>query len=89
MKYYNYIELGQLMWSSFPSIYSQIGYGNWDHYCWQRLEYMKTPRQACNIDTNNPGSNLVGETSTTMEVASIVFRQSNLDYSNELLSHAK
>ena len=77
------------MCSSFPSICSHVGYGNSNHYCWQRLEYMKTPRQAYNIDTSNPRSNISGGTSTTMEVSSIVFRQSNTNYFNELLSHAK
>ena len=51
---------------------------------WQRPEDMTTPRQAYNIDTNNPGSDLAGET-----VASIVFKQSNPDYSNDLLGYAK
>jgi len=41
---------------------------------------MKTPRQGYNIDISNPGSNIAGETSTTMEASY---------YSNELLSHAK
>ena len=45
---------------------------------------MTTPRQAYKIDTNNPESDLAGETT-----ASIVFRQPNPDYSNDLLGHAK
>ena len=48
-----------------------------------------SPRQAYKIDTNNPGSDLAGETAASMATASIVFRQSNLDYSNDLLGHAK
>ena len=50
---------------------------------------MTTPRQAYNIDTNNPGSDLAGETTASMAAASIVFRQSNPDYSNDLLGYAK
>jgi len=50
---------------------------------------MTTPRQAYKIDTNNPGSDLAGETAAAMAAASIVFRDSNPAYSNELLSHAK
>ena len=50
---------------------------------------MTTPRQAYKIDTSNPGSDLAGETAAAMAAASIVFKQSNLDYANELLSHAK
>ena len=50
---------------------------------------MTTPRQAYKIDINNLGSDLAGETAASMAVASIVFRQSNPDYSNDLLGHAK
>lgn len=50
---------------------------------------MTTPRQAYKIDTSNPGSDLAGETAAAMAAASIVFKQSNPDYANELLSHAK
>ena len=50
---------------------------------------MTTPRQAYKIDTNNPGSYLAGETVASMVTASIVFRQSNPDYSNDLLGLAK
>lgn len=70
-------------------LYGEVGDGNSDHYCWQRPEDMTTPRQAYKIDTNNPGSDLAGETAASMAAASIVFRQSTPDYSNDLLGHAK
>ena len=50
---------------------------------------MTTPRQAYKIDTNNPGSDLAGETAAAMATASTVFRNSKSAYSNELLTHAK
>lgn len=50
---------------------------------------MTTPRYAYKIDTNNPGSDLAGETAAAMAAASIIFKDSNPTYSNELLNHAK
>eukprot|EP01018_Ginkgo_biloba_P032228 Gb_26728 [translate_table: standard] len=70
-------------------LYGEVGDGNTDHSCWQRPEDMTTNRQAYKIDSNNPGSDLAGETAAAMAAASIVFRNSNPAYSNELLSHAK
>ncbi|KAF3779728.1 Endoglucanase 19 [Nymphaea thermarum] len=70
-------------------LYGEVGDGNTDHYCWQRPEDMTTSRYAYRIDTNNPGSDLAGETAAAMASASIVFRRSNPAYSNELLNHAK
>lgn len=70
-------------------LYGEVGDGNSDHNCWQRPEDMTTPRQAYRIDANNPGSDLAGETAAAMAAASVVFRHSDLAYSNELLDHAK
>ncbi|KAK9145417.1 hypothetical protein Sjap_005320 [Stephania japonica] len=70
-------------------LYGEVGDGNSDHFCWQRPEDMTTDRRAYRIDTNNPGSDLAGETAAAMAAASIIFRRYNPAYSNELLSHAK
>ncbi|XP_077226706.1 endoglucanase 19-like [Tasmannia lanceolata] len=70
-------------------LYGEVGDGNTDHNCWQRPEDMTTDRRAYRIDTNNPGSDLAGETAAAMAAASIVFRHSNPSYSNELINHAK
>ncbi|XP_077251276.1 glycosyl hydrolase 9C2 [Tasmannia lanceolata] len=70
-------------------LYGEVGDGNTDHYCWQRPEDMTTDRRAYRIDTSNPGSDLAGETAAAMAAASLVFRQSNPAYSNELINHAK
>ncbi|KAH9292188.1 hypothetical protein KI387_042622, partial [Taxus chinensis] len=70
-------------------LYGQVGDGFSDHECWQRPEDMTTSRKAYKIDTNNPGSDLAGETAAAMASASIVFKDSNPAYSYELLSHSK
>ncbi|CAK9143171.1 unnamed protein product [Ilex paraguariensis] len=69
-------------------LYGEVGDGDTDHYCWQRPEDMTTPRTAYKIDPSNPGSDLAGETAAAMAAASLVFRQSNPSYANELLNHA-
>eukprot|EP01018_Ginkgo_biloba_P000460 Gb_21027 [translate_table: standard] len=69
-------------------LYGEVGDGTSDHYCWQRPEDMSTSRQAYRIDPNNPGSDLAGETAAAMAAASIVFKQTDRAYANELLNHA-
>ncbi|KAL5999027.1 Endoglucanase [Asimina triloba] len=69
-------------------LYGEVGDGDSDHLCWQRPEDMTTDRRAYKIDTSNPGSDLAGETAAAMAAASLVFRQSNPAYANELLNHA-
>ncbi|CAN4115544.1 unnamed protein product [Withania somnifera] len=69
-------------------LYGEVGDGNTDHYCWQRPEDMTTSRTAYRIDPSRPGSDLAGETAAAMAAASIIFRNSNPAYANELLNHA-
>ncbi|XP_010928421.1 endoglucanase 11 isoform X2 [Elaeis guineensis] len=70
-------------------LWTQVGDGDTDHYCWQRPEDMTTSRQAYKIDAQNPGSEVAGETAAAMAAASIVFRISNPHYSHLLLHHAQ
>ncbi|GMH11020.1 hypothetical protein Nepgr_012861 [Nepenthes gracilis] len=70
-------------------LWSEVGDGDTDHYCWQRPEDMTTSRQAYKIDETNPGSDLAGETAAAMAAASIVFRKINPHYSHLLLHHAR
>ncbi|KAK3129984.1 hypothetical protein QOZ80_6BG0487470 [Eleusine coracana subsp. coracana] len=73
-----------------PFVYwAEVGDGDTDHYCWQRPEDMTTSRQAYRIDTDNPGSDLAGETAAALAAASIVFRRSNPHYAHLLLHHAQ
>ncbi|KAK8602842.1 hypothetical protein V6N13_085044 [Hibiscus sabdariffa] len=41
-------------------LWAQVGDGDTDHYCWQRLEDMTTSRQAYKINKRNPGSDVAG-----------------------------
>lgn len=68
---------------------TQVGDGDSDHYCWERPEDMKTPRNAYKIDPEHPGSDLAAETAAALASASIAFKPYNSSYSNLLLVHAK
>lgn len=70
-------------------LWGEVGDGDSDHDCWMRPEDMTTSRKAYKIDSNNPGSDLAGETSAAMAAASIVFKQSDPEYSATLLRHAR
>ncbi|XP_074318222.1 endoglucanase 11-like [Silene latifolia] len=70
-------------------LWVQVGDGNTDHDCWQRPEDMTTLRRAYKIDENNPGSDVAGETAAAMAAASLVFKTTNIHYSNVLLDHAQ
>ncbi|KAG1327067.1 endoglucanase 11 [Cocos nucifera] len=70
-------------------LWAEVGDGDTDHYCWQRPEDMTTSRQAYKVDTENPGSDLAGETAAAMAAASIVFKKSDPHYSHLLLHHAQ
>lgn len=50
---------------------------------------MTTPRTAYKLDTNNPGSDLAGETAAALAAASLAFKPYDSSYSNLLLVHAK
>ncbi|KAL5983073.1 hypothetical protein ACLOJK_017153 [Asimina triloba] len=70
-------------------LWGQVGDGDSDHYCWERAEDMTTPRTAYKIDSNNPGSDLAGETAAAMAAACIAFKRYDSAYSQLLLVHAK
>lgn len=50
---------------------------------------MTTSRTAYKLDTNNPGSDLAGETAAALAAASLAFKPYDSSYSNLLLVHAK
>jgi len=66
----------------------KVGDPNTDHNCWERPEDMDTPRTVYSIDAQNPGSDVAGETAAAMAAASIVFRTSDLPYSQRLFETA-
>nr|1KS8_A Chain A, Endo-b-1,4-glucanase [Nasutitermes takasagoensis]1KSC_A Chain A, Endo-b-1,4-glucanase [Nasutitermes takasagoensis]1KSD_A Chain A, Endo-b-1,4-glucanase [Nasutitermes takasagoensis] len=69
--------------------YGQVGQGDADHAFWGRPEDMTMARPAYKIDTSRPGSDLAGETAAALAAASIVFRNVDGTYSNNLLTHAR
>ncbi|CAI9117979.1 OLC1v1019475C1 [Oldenlandia corymbosa var. corymbosa] len=70
-------------------LYGEVGDGYSDHECWQRAEEMSTPRDAYQIDENNPGSDLVGETAAALAAASMAFNESDPEYAEQLLNHSE
>jgi len=69
--------------------YGQVGQGDVDHAYWGRPEDMTMSRPAYKIDTSRPGSDLAGETAAALAAASIVFKNVDPTYSNNLLTHAR
>ncbi|KAK4757966.1 hypothetical protein SAY87_019267 [Trapa incisa] len=53
-------------------LWAQVGDGSSDHYCWERVEDMSTPRDACRLDPDHPGSDLAGELQQTNQRALIL-----------------
>nr|AOV94256.1 cellulase [Antipaluria urichi] len=70
-------------------LYGQVGNGDIDHAWWGRPEDMTMERPAYKLTESAPGSELAGETAAALAAASIVFKNVNVDYSDELLEHAK
>ncbi|MFP4017372.1 MAG: glycoside hydrolase family 9 protein [Halanaerobiales bacterium] len=78
--------------------YYQVGDGNPDHAWWGPAESVEAEMQNPNspmqarpshrVDTGSPGSTVVGEAAAALASASIIFNESNPEYSDELLSHA-
>ncbi|CAN6247175.1 unnamed protein product [Urochloa humidicola] len=77
-------------------LWTQVGDGDSDHYCWQRPEDMTTSRRAYKVDAENPGSEVAAETAAAMAAASLVFRGAggaagagDAHYAHLLLHHAQ
>ena len=68
--------------------YGQVGNGGVDHSYWGRPEDMTMDRPAYKIDTDNPGSELAAEVAAAFASASLLFADSDPNYSAELLTHA-
>lgn len=71
------------------AFYGQVGDANLDHAYWGSPEQLNTPRPAYKIDAANPGSDLAAETAATLAAASILFRETDTAYADELLANAK
>ncbi|MBT9317030.1 glycoside hydrolase family 9 protein [Leptothoe spongobia] len=71
------------------ALYGQVGDPNTDHAYWGPPEDLAIARPAYKIDVENPGSDLAAETAAALASASIVFRDTNPAYADELLANAK
>jgi endoglucanase len=69
--------------------YAQVGDPRSDHSFWGPPEAMKMKRPAFKIDAENPGSEIAGEAAAALAAASILFREEDSAYSQNLLTHAK
>ena len=60
--------------------YGQVGNGQADHSYWGPPETMTMDRPSYQIDAQNPGSDLAGETAASLASASIIFRATDPAY---------
>lgn len=71
------------------AFYGQVGDPNTDHQYWGAPENLTIERPAYKIDPARPGSDLAAETAAALAVASILFRDTDAVYADELLANAK
>ncbi|KAE8689159.1 Endoglucanase 19 [Hibiscus syriacus] len=70
-------------------LYVHVGDPEKDHQYWVTPEDMKGPMPVLQINSDNPGTEIAGETSAAMAAASMVFRRIDAPYARHLLSKAK
>lgn len=69
--------------------YYQVGDGGKDHSWWGPSEVMQMERPSYKVDINNPGSTVTAETAASLAAAALVFKDSDSEYSQKCLQHAK
>ncbi|MBR2523123.1 MAG: glycoside hydrolase family 9 protein [Clostridiales bacterium] len=69
--------------------YYQVGEGGTDHSWWGPAEVMSMNRPSYSVTRSNPGSAVCGEAAAALAVASIVFEDTDPDYSALCLEHAR
>ncbi len=67
----------------------QVGDPGPDHATWGRAEDMTMPRPSWDLDQNNPGSDLLGQTAAALAAISIMFEKSDPEYALMLEAHAR
>ena len=73
-----------------PDIYYyQVGNGNTDHMWWGPAEVIHMERPAFKVDVSSPGSTVSAQTAAALAAASIVFKDTDREYSGLCLKHAK
>jgi hypothetical protein len=69
--------------------YYQVGDAGKDHSWWGPPEVMQMERPSYKVDSKNPGSSVCGETSASLAAAAIIFKDTDSEYSELCLKHAK
>lgn len=69
--------------------YYQVGNGGTDHSWWGPVEVIDMSRPAYCVTAANPGSAVTGEAAASLAIASIVFEETDPEYSKLCLEHAK
>ncbi|ORY23748.1 hypothetical protein LY90DRAFT_462502 [Neocallimastix californiae] len=69
--------------------YMQVGDGDIDHQYWKAYENIDYPTPTFFVDSKNPGTEVTGETAAAFAAASILFKDSDPEYSATLLDQAK
>ncbi|OAY83139.1 Endoglucanase 1 [Ananas comosus] len=82
------IEFGDKMQGQLDHARAAVADPNKDHQCWERPEDMDTPRGVYKVTSQNPGSDVAGETAAALAASSIVFRDCDPAYSRKLLQTA-
>ena len=69
-------------------LYIQVGDGNLDHSYWTPPEFMTYKYPSYKVDKDHPGSEVAGETAASLAAASILFKNEDATFSENLLKHA-
>ena len=71
-------------------VLNQVGDGNLDHAWFGRPEDMTMSRPSMKIDSSNGGgSDLASETAAAMASTAMIFKDSDPEYAEELIGHAR
>ncbi|WP_423738975.1 glycoside hydrolase family 9 protein [Clostridium cibarium] len=69
--------------------YYQVGDGGKDHNWWGPPEVMQMERPSFKLDKENSGTTVCGETAASLASAAIIFKDTDPEYSETCLKHAK
>ena len=69
--------------------YYQVGDGNADHTWWGPAEVMQMNRPSFKVTGSAPGSTVVAEAAAALTSAYLVFKDSDKDYAEKCLEHAR
>eukprot|EP01132_Coremiostelium_polycephalum_P009018 gene9018-11045_t len=71
------------------SFAAQVGNGEADHAYWGPPELMTMDRPTYMIDQDHPGTEVAMESSAALSICYLIFKDSDSDYANQCLQHAK